>query len=866
MDKKYQIIALDDQNDILDVFKELYEDKEHEVICFNSTDDAITHIKAHAKKVVLIISDYHMPNKTGFDFKQELNSLSLDIPFVMITAYYDKEMALFGMGIGINYFLSKPLTNPELPEQVREHITRRKAHLQEEFEMISSFLVESSPMLEEIEDLILALESDPNDEQTLKTYYRLLHTIKGTASCVGLVEIPEFVHEYENLIGRIKNGEVKVDSNITNILLKGLDSLKTLYSNAQNGIISNDIEERKSIFTIVPANDDKILKICEEPLETQKTKQPETKHSEEGDKKENRISVDMGLLDSFMELSGELTVLRNTIMKAANNLSDKIKGDKDLAIMTDAIEEMHKVSSLLQTDISELRKVQVDTIFRPLKRVVRDSANSLKKSINFTTTGDDLRVDTVIGKILSNSLVHMIRNSIDHGIESSVARREKGKNPQGEISLSLREEGEFIVVDLIDDGNGLDLNRIKAKAIEKGLYKEEQLKHFSEQKIYSIIFESGFSTAQVVTDISGRGVGMDMVKSSVEKIGGKILITSELNKGTHFTIVLPIIKSVLIIKSLMVQIGLANYSIALDSVKEVVLINEETKDENLQKLKDSYFIKHHDELVPLVMIKNKFSSEGHTFKDIKKIVVVRADGYQYGIVVDEIYDIEEIVVKKLSPIVNSNVYFEGVTFVGDGDLALILNLTGIAKQYNISKQTNDDDEASNRFLQKKTEAEASKMELLLFDTWKTKNLALPLSAVHRLENIEVEQVEYSGDVAHINYRGTFLPLILTDQFIKTNTEFHKEVKDFYSGTMKVIVVQKNTKLIGLIVDEIKDIKEIENEINTNLVDREEIKGTVFINDRSISVINLDCLEPVAKKKLKTKEEEAELVFHIPKAA
>ena len=158
------------------------------------------------------------------------------------------------------------------------------------------------------------------------------------------------------------------------------------------------------------------------------------------------------------------------------------------------------------------------------------------------------------------------------------------------------------------------------------------------------------------------------------------------------------------------------------------------------------------------------------------------------------------------------------------------------------------------------------MELLLFDTWKTKNLALPLSAVHRLENIEVEQVEYSGDVAHINYRGTFLPLILTDQFIKTNTEFHKEVKDFYSGIMKVIVVQKDTKLIGLIVDEIKDIKEIDNEINTNLVDREEIKGTVFINDRSISVVNLDCLEPIAKKKLKTKEEEAELVFHIPKAA
>lgn len=852
MEKKYKVIAVDDQVDILDVLKIQYEETSYELITFSHVDEAIKYIFKYSKEIVLIISDFSMPVKTGFDFKRELNNFGIEIPFIVCTAFYDKTMAVEGMSLGVAYFMDKPLVNIELPQFVVDLIDKRKNVIEEEFLMITSFIDESSPMLDEIEELILKLESDPNNESTLNTYYRLLHTIKGTASCVGLTSLPSYVHAYENLVGKLKNKELSVNQEIINILLKGLDDVKLLYQEAKDGINNNNVLNLSTHFDYKPKETTTAFHPSEKENEIKHIEQKNENGNHEIEKKENKLSIDISILDSFMELSGELTVLRNTIFKAANQLSAKIPGDKDLINLTESLEEMHKVSSSLQNDISEMRKLQADTIFRPLRRVIRDSAKSLGKEINFQTNGDDLKIDTSISKILSNSLVHMIRNSIDHGIEQKNVRLERGKSAQGNISLAIREEGDFIVVDLQDDGNGLDIERIKKKALENKLYTEEQLKYLSEQKIYAIIFESGFSTAEKVTDISGRGVGMDMVRSSIEEFGGKIIINSKLQVGTQFTLILPIPKSVLIIKSLMVEINNGHYSIPLDEVKEVVTINEEEKNNLVLKIKESYYFRHNDHILPIIFLKNHFL-HNNTFSntDVDNLVVVKSNGHQYAIVVDKIFDIEEIVVKKLSNELRNNKLFKGVTFIGDGDLALILNLNGIAEIYKIESVSN---EIEDRFSQNKIIDTANSFEFMQFTTGHQKAMALPLEAVYRLENINTSEIEYSGDVPLIQYRGGVLPLILTDYFLGFEKQISEESN--LAESLKVIVVKSGSKLMGLIVDEISDIGNSESELNYELTDREEILGTVFIKDFTVSLLNIDYLFNQERNKINRNQKAA----------
>jgi two-component system chemotaxis sensor kinase CheA len=832
MQSKFQIVAVDDQEEILDTFKLFFDEEKFELLTFTSPIDALNYIKINHKQILLILSDFKMPELTGFDLKKELNILNIEIPFILATGYFDKEMASIGMRLGISYFLEKPFASYELPQSIFESIDKRKTVLNEEISMLVSFIEESTPMLDEIEELILRLEIEPQNETHLNTYYRLLHTIKGTASCVGLISIPSFVHEYENLVGRLKSKEISVNQEIINILLHGLDIVKMLYSEAKKGIVDTDIKQESKIFsfTAMKRNDDNI---------TPQAVTTKTNTSSEIEKKEDKLSVDISLLDSFMELSGELTVLRNTIVKSAQLLNEKLNGDKDLNILTDALEEMHKVSSSLQNDISEMRKIQVETVFRPLKRVIRDSSKSLKKDIYLKTSGEELKIDTSTGKILSNALVHMIRNSIDHGIENKEKREKAGKKAQGKIELSLREEGEFIVVDLKDDGHGLDIGRIKQKAIEKGLYTEDQLKYLTEQKIFAIIFESGFSTAQTVTDISGRGVGMDMVRSSVESAGGRIIINSKLGLGSHFTIILPIPRSVLIIKSLMVSINNGTYSIPMDDVREVVKINEDDKQNSLQHIRGAHFLKHHEELIPLVLLGNYFNKKVSSENEfIERVVLIKSNGHHYGIVVNEIFDIEEIVAKKLSKELSKNKLFKGVTFIGDRDLALILDLDGIAELHSLNSINNENDDRFVKNVDKSFISDTN--EFIQFNLKNKKNFAIPLNYVNRLENIETSKIEYSGDVALVQYRDSVLPLILTEKRLHLISG-ETSIEHFYKDVVSVIVVSMGSRIYGLIVDEISDIAKSNEKIETELSDRNEILGTIFINDKTVSILNVESI-------------------------
>jgi two-component system chemotaxis sensor kinase CheA len=822
MERQYKIICVDDEKDVLELYVDELSQFGYEVITFESPSEALGYIEQYSNEIIFIFSDYSMPDINGIEFREKSLSFSYDIPFALITGFYNKEMAVKGMELRICSFIEKPFSFDNLNKLILEHVDKRKETLNEEKEMIVSFVEESFPMLEEIEDLILVLEDDPQNEQALNTYFRLLHTIKGTASCVGLKSLPAYTHKYEDLVGKLKEKKISVNRTVIDTLLAGLDQLKLMYADIKSfQNVEPDISKEVEIF-----DQDFAIETIEVKEVVEKEKKTEVVSKQEEDK----INVNVSVLDSFMEISGELTVVRNTILKAASKLEQKYFGDKDVEVLSDALDEMHKYSSSLQGEISELRKVSLETIYRPLKRVVRDASKMLGKSIKFSTSGDALRIDTKIGKVLNNALVHLIRNGIDHGIEIPEKRVEAGKSAEGEIFLDSYEEGENIIVEIKDDGNGMDPEIIKSKALENELFTQQELDNMPEHRVYSLIFESGFSTAAQVTDLSGRGVGMDMVKSSVEEIGGRILTDSKLGEGSKFVLVIPIPRSVLIIKSLMVSVSESKFCIPLENVAEVVNFDQSKKDA-FHEIEGAKIINHHEELIPLIEMRKILGMEDHN-KDISSIVIVKGDGFRYGIIVDRIHDIEEVVAKNLVDQLRTVGCYTGVTLVGDGEMAMILDLQGLAELAHI--KINEDESELDNYLMDKT-VDSDIKEFMQFDLSKNKNFALPLADVSRLEEFESSKVEFSGNVAIIRYRNDFLPLV----FVEESLDLGKGKAEYLSerDLLPVIVVQFNNKAYGFVVGKIGDIGISDSELNILAKDREGLSGTIFIDDKTISVIN-----------------------------
>jgi two-component system chemotaxis sensor kinase CheA len=702
-------------------------------------------------------------------------------------------------------------------------------------EVLFSFIEASTPILEEIEEIIHLLKADPNATSLLNTYFRLLYTLKGTALCVGLKNIPKFAQTYGELIGKLQWQQSAITPDVLTALTKGLDQLQYMYTEARLGNFETEI------------NGD--IEVVHASVEATKTSEINTE----------KIGVSIAVLDKFMELSGQFTVLRNTLIKSAIELERKYYGDKELEVMVDSLDEMHKVSSALQNDISEMRKIGIDVIYNSLRRAARDAATSLNKYIELKTEGDDLKIDTSISKIISNVLVNMVRNSIEHGIELPEARTNAGKSKTGLIHLKSFEDGDNIVVELSDDGLGLSAAEIKKNVIEKKIFTQEQVSQISDHKILSMIFEDGYS---------GNINSMAQVRSVVESVGGKILVDSHEGHGSKFILIFPIPRSVLIIKSLMVKFCNSIYSIPLDDVAEVVCLEEFKDSKVLHHIENSLILRHHEELLPLVDLVELIGKEKHLDNEsVLNVVIVKSDGYKYGIIVDEILDIEEIVVKKMSEQLKEANYFLGVTFIGHGELALILDLAMIAKKSEIKHI--ETSSSGTRYL---AEVEQKNdMEFMQFNFRNSQNYAFPLVVVNRLEEINTSDIEFSGAIPLVRYREESLPLLFIERQLNLCLVSDTLVS-YYPEIVKVIVVNLHNKIFGIIVDQILDIGTTSEQVETDSIDREGFLGTIFIGNNTVTILDINYLishylefEHVAAEKefIETHVEEE---WHVKKAA
>lgn len=841
----FEILCVDDDQAVLEVTLNYVTDLGFGAIGKTNVEDACDYIKKNHRKIVLILSDLRMDNNDGLDFKKKLKAFNCDIPFIIITGYWSKELSAQAMELGIDAFIEKPVTLEILNDYVEKFSEQRLTQLEEEREMVEGFIDETSPMLNEIESLILELEENPNSEQTLSIYFRLLHTIKGTASCVGLKKLGDFTHHYEDFVNGLRSRKYELNTDNANVLLEGLDGLRNYFElvGGQGHDDEIDVDNAIKIFTptegLEYVKETSITKIDDPKLATSKTSIEDEK-----------MTVSMKILDQFMEESGELTVIRNSIIKTVKSIESKYRDDHDIELLNDLLDGMHNVTSQIQSKITSMRKVQLAGTFRPFKRLVRDLSKQLGKKVDFEVVGDNLYVDNIIAKLFSNTLIHIFRNSLDHGIETAENRLSLGKSEQGTLKLTVKEQGEDIHLTVEDDGKGINPEIIRKKIIEKELLTAEETEKLSDLQVINYIFESGFSTAEQVSDLSGRGVGMDMVRGSFENMGGDVFVTSEVGKGSCFKLIVPIPKSVLIINTLHVMVCDQSFMIPMDQVAEVVRYETESENTKMYIVDNTKMLNHNSEMITLLYLSDILGITSEKPVDTNNIVILRVGRHKYGIIVDSILDFEEVVSKKLVEMVDENNIFMGASIMGTGEVAMILCAEGVANYCGIKMEkdktlTGPNEESINQGLEQLN-------EYMTFKYTKKDYLGIELEKVLRLERFQYSDIEYTGNNALIHYLGKSLPLIDPASILGFR-EGDILSKLSNNDEVKVLVIKNEDRLIGVVTYDLDEIHQTHEKLETEVYKMNGLLGSVFIKGKTLNILDTKFFfsKMNEKKKLKS---------------
>jgi two-component system chemotaxis sensor kinase CheA len=528
------------------------------------------------------------------------------------------------------------------------------------------------------------------------------------------------------------------------------------------------------------------------------------------------IRVNVDLLENLMTMVSELVLTRNQLLQI-------LRSQKESEFAA-PLQRLNHVTSELQEGVMKTRMQPIGNAWAKLPRLVRDLAHELNKKIDLQMLGADTELDRQVLELIKDPLTHMVRNSADHGLEIPAERLKSGKTETGRITLNAYHEGGHIIIEIQDDGRGLAIDRIKQKAIQNGMASEGELASMTDQQIIQFIMKPGFSTAAKVTNVSGRGVGMDVVKTNIEKIGGTIEIKSVQGKGSTFVIKIPL--TLAIVSALIVECAGERFAIPQISVVELVRAAADSE-HTIERLKGTPVLRLRNRLLPLVSLQQLLRLDDS--EDAKKpadetfIVVTQVGTYTFGIMVDRVFDTEEIVVKPVAPILRHIEMFSGNTILGDGSVIMILDPNGIASA---TGEMAMGEAAGKETTAVQTQRQEDKMALLLFRAGEGAPKAVPLSLVARLEDVDLATVEMSNGLPVVQYRGKLMPLVPINPNFVVATE----------GRQPVLVFADGDRSMGLIVDEIVDI--VEEKLNVQLAaERPGLMGSAIIAGKATEVID-----------------------------
>ncbi len=581
----------------------------------------------------------------------------------------------------------------------------------------------------------------------------------------------------------------------------------------------NELSVDPALISQIVGRVEKVRKLLPGAPVTEETPPTEAEISQVADQNEapdtkkskGSIRVNVDVLESLMTVVSELVLTRNQLLQ--------ILRDETESEFKAPLQRLNQVTSELQESVMLTRMQPIGKAWAKLPRIVRDLSNDLDKKIELQMDGAETELDRQVLDEIKDPLTHMVRNAADHGLEETDARIRAGKPEIGMILLNARHEGGHIILEIADDGAGLDAAKIKAKAISSGLATEAEFEGLSEQQIHQFIFKPGFSTATSVTSVSGRGVGMDVVATNISKIGGTIELESTKGQGTRFTIKIPL--TLAIISALIVECGQQRFALPQNSVVELVRVTPKSKSQ-IESIKNTPVLRLRDHLLPLVAMRSLLELGDDYDGDEIYVIVSRVGSYHFGIVVDRVFDTEEIVVKPVSRVLRNTPIYAGNTILGDGSVIMILDPNGIAKQSGEVNISNDETFDAQSGPQHPGESTS----MLVFKAGSETPKAVPLGLVSRIEEIKPDQIEMAGGSISIQYRESLMPLILfSDQ------------QDYQNkADIPVLVFTEKDRAVGLVADEIVDI--VDSEINVEIAsDHPGVLGTAIIAGKATELID-----------------------------
>ena len=581
--------------------------------------------------------------------------------------------------------------------------------------------------------------------------------------------------------------------------------------------------------------------------------------AQEGSRSKNAaaetIRVDVHLLDRLMNLVGELVLTRNQISQYSARLSD--------ANLVGPTQQLNLLTSELQEEVMRTRMQPISNVFDKFPRVVRDVATAQGKQVLIEMEGKETELDRSLLEAIKDPLTHIVRNSVDHGIEMPDQRVARGKRPEGHLKLRACHEGGQVLVEISDDGAGIDTTRVKNKAIERGVITAQQAGRMSEGEILNLVFLPGFSTAEKVTNLSGRGVGMDVVKTNIDRVNGSVDLQSYLGKGTTIRIKIPL--TLAIVRAVIVQSNGNRFAIPQVNIQELVRLDADRVRTEIESVRGVPVYRMRGRLLPLVYLSGELKlakqAGGQADQDdATNIVVLQANEHPFGLVVNEINDSEEIVVKPLSKQLRGLKVFAGATIMGDGKVALILDVVGLAQNASIFSEASDKALAEeNAEALVAQDHQSEKQTFLLFAGPDDSRMALPLSTVARLEEFPAKEVEKSGDEWVVQYRGKILPLLRLDVVLEERRErVRHDRKTVEPDPLQVLVCNDEGRTLGIVVDRILDIVEDRAEVKSPAT-REGILCAVVINDRVTELIDVPVLQKIAEANRTLSTEHAEVI-------
>ena len=749
-------------------------------------------------------------------------------------------------------------------------------------DLTREFLIESQEGLDRMERCLTELETRPDDGALLAEIFRAVHTIKGTTGFLGFQRLEKLAHAGESLLGLLRDGVLAVEPHVVTVLLELLDGLRSILKcieteGAEGEGVDAELELIARLDQMQRSASDTSLK---EPAIAVRITRKHSPRSLGGSKlvsgpyrpkssppvsppsqmnapltdgephattglslgpdaaepvsartapaaAQSTLRVDVAVLNRMMNLVGELVLTRNQILQATC-------GDGRMTMLS---RRLDMVTADLRESVMKARMQPVSNVFSKIPRLVRDLSHDLHRQVQLQMEGQETELDKSLLEAVKDPLTHAVRNALDHGIEAPEVRAGVGKPATGTLLLRALQEGSHVLIEISDDGAGISVDKIRDKAIEQGLIAADRAAHMGERELLQLIFMPGFSTAERVTKVSGRGVGMDVVRTNVEKIGGKVEIDSRLGKGTTLRMRIPL--TLAIVPALIVRSMQNSFALPQAALSELVHVAAGDSASTIEWIDNAPLYRLRGKLLPLVFLDRLLthSGEGRNLSAQERfIAVLDADGRHFGLVVDGLADPEEIVVKPLSLALRGIAMYSGATVLGNGELALILDPGAIAQRAGIRMAGEDESvEASPA----EGRSSATLAEFLLVEI-ASRRAAIPLEDVLRIEQATASRIEQLDHRPVLNFSGHLVPLEDSGNLIE-------EALLCPESNLIIVVCRFGSRQVGVVVSHVLDVAsgsdlfEADSELRAGAVTLLKDRVTQILDLQSVSSLCMEAL-------------------------